>query len=333
MVAQNPVDLLEVAKGLDPRFAENMPEEVAKAFSEGRVTHVFRTSDALSNIQENINAGEQFIPTGGLNMADQQMGSIYVRTKEGATARWKLPELSIGDDAGWNANRGYGAFMDVGAEPVLGKKAYEEMNLPNGGKVTHPGHNVVDVYDASGSRSYLQFDPKTNTMHSLSENITAQMPSTTAAQTATVSPGVSNLGESAADRVRNGPRHVTPPKRKPIIPAAAATEEVKTATSGATAAVTATAHTGTHTGTGALAHSVARAEGEVAGKAASDAARGLSQAVAGKSSHLGAIGLATVIGLGTLSVFKRNKENRNRLVQQQAYNAGNSAANIKSINY
>jgi hypothetical protein len=40
----NPIDMLEVAKALDPRFVENMPVAVANAFANGRVTRVFRTS-------------------------------------------------------------------------------------------------------------------------------------------------------------------------------------------------------------------------------------------------------------------------------------------------
>ena len=40
----NSIDLLQVAKGLDPRFIENMPKEVANAFANGDVARIFRTS-------------------------------------------------------------------------------------------------------------------------------------------------------------------------------------------------------------------------------------------------------------------------------------------------
>ena len=43
-MANQPVDLLAVAKGLDPRFGENMPQEVADAFAKGDITRLFRTS-------------------------------------------------------------------------------------------------------------------------------------------------------------------------------------------------------------------------------------------------------------------------------------------------
>jgi hypothetical protein len=40
----NSIDLLQVAKALDPRFVENMPQEVANAFANGDVARIFRTS-------------------------------------------------------------------------------------------------------------------------------------------------------------------------------------------------------------------------------------------------------------------------------------------------
>lgn len=44
-----PVDLLQVALAMDPRFGENMPQEVADAFANGDVTRVFRTARSWSS--------------------------------------------------------------------------------------------------------------------------------------------------------------------------------------------------------------------------------------------------------------------------------------------
>lgn len=124
-----PVDLLEVAKKLDPRFAENMPEEVANAFSEGRVKRLFRTSKDMpsTDTSDMLNKARASGDYGG---------SIYVELESGQTARWKSPELAAqsdafssgasGLDAGWNANKGQSIFSDKSY--ILGENFKQEFD-------------------------------------------------------------------------------------------------------------------------------------------------------------------------------------------------------------
>ena len=61
-MANQPVDLFQVALGMDPRFGENLPKDVADAFANGDVARVFRTSADLS---------PKSIPSGSVPMASQ----------------------------------------------------------------------------------------------------------------------------------------------------------------------------------------------------------------------------------------------------------------------
>ena len=98
-------NLLEVAKTLDPRFGEDMPQEIADAFANGDVQRIFRTSKYMPSINPDILKPEQ-----GGRVAHEfgdYTGSIYVQHKDGRIARFKNPEVAeAGDDmrhAGWKA--------------------------------------------------------------------------------------------------------------------------------------------------------------------------------------------------------------------------------------
>ena len=103
-MANQPVDLLAVAKGLDPRFGENMPQEVADAFAKGDITRLFRTSKEASMAKMGA-MDTTPSPTGDYT------GSIYAQHRDGRVARFKNPEIAAGHalpgevarDAGWNA--------------------------------------------------------------------------------------------------------------------------------------------------------------------------------------------------------------------------------------
>ena len=194
-MANQPVDLFQVALGMDPRFGENMPQDVADAFANGDVARVFRTSADLS---------PKSIPSGSVPMASQAGridgdygGSIYVQNRSGKTARWKQ---SGDEDYGWNANKGQGSFYDnavrvdtdsfdssvdglmrsgtpgaqaratvaekmgtplasSSAQDMLGEKLVEYQYKDNGKRVSaHPGHEITDVVESTGERHYLKGD-------------------------------------------------------------------------------------------------------------------------------------------------------------------------------
>lgn len=194
-MANQPVDLFQVALGMDPRFGENLPKDVADAFANGDVARVFRTSADLS---------PKSIPSGSVPMASQAGridgdygGSIYVQNRSGKTARWKQ---SGDEDYGWNANKGQGSFYDnavrvdtdsfdssveglmrsgtpgaqaratvaekmgtplasSSAQDMLGEKLVEYQYKDNGKRVSaHPGHEITDVVESTGERHYLKGD-------------------------------------------------------------------------------------------------------------------------------------------------------------------------------
>jgi hypothetical protein len=195
-MANQPVDLFQVALGMDPRFGENLPKDVADAFASGDVARVFRTSANLS---------PKSIPRGSVPMASQAGrvdgdygGSIYVQNRSGKTARWKEAGQ---DDFGWNANKGQGSFFDnavavdtdsfddsvaglmrsgtpgaqaratvaekmgtplssSSAQDMLGEKLVEYQYKDNGKRVSaHPGHEITDVVESTGERHYFKGDP------------------------------------------------------------------------------------------------------------------------------------------------------------------------------
>jgi hypothetical protein len=195
-MANQPVDLFQVALGMDPRFGENLPKDVADAFASGDVARVFRTSVDLS---------PKSIPRGSVPMASQAGrvdgdygGSIYVQNRSGKTARWKEAGQ---DDFGWNANKGQGSFFDnavavdtdsfddsvaglmrsgtpgaqaratvaekmgtplssSSAQDMLGEKLVEYQYKDNGKRVSaHPGHEITDVVESTGERHYFKGDP------------------------------------------------------------------------------------------------------------------------------------------------------------------------------
>lgn len=98
-------DVLDLVRGIDDRALANMPQEVLDEIKSDNISHVFQTdpqsAGAFDMLDESVKK----------EIVDQKRGSIYFRTKEGRTARWKLPEIA-GDDAGWDANKGLGTFMD-----------------------------------------------------------------------------------------------------------------------------------------------------------------------------------------------------------------------------
>ena len=81
-MAQNkPTNLLDVAKTLDPRFVEDMPQEVADAFARGEVQRLIRTSDALPTAENAMGAN--------VSKTGDYAGSIYVQLKN-KTSTWIL---------------------------------------------------------------------------------------------------------------------------------------------------------------------------------------------------------------------------------------------------
>ena len=103
------VDLLEVAKTLDPRFAQNMPQEVADAFANGEIVRIFRTGKFIApKATDPSNRNFMgFTP----DPHGEYTGSIYAVRKDGSVTRFKNPEIasehammgSSTSDAGWNA--------------------------------------------------------------------------------------------------------------------------------------------------------------------------------------------------------------------------------------
>lgn len=152
-MATPPIDLLKVARKLDPRFTENMPEEVAKAFSEGRVKRLFRTSDKLPDEGE--------MSAHRVSSRGTYGGSIYVELENGQTARWKSPELSAssdafsgsGSDAGWNANKGQNIFSDKSY--ILGKN-YEDEARPLAKELIDKG--IIDTSNPMANNSATLFN-------------------------------------------------------------------------------------------------------------------------------------------------------------------------------
>jgi hypothetical protein len=118
MAVNKTVDLLQVAKALDPRFAQDMPQEVADAFARGLIQRLIRTSKSMPGTTPDLRT-----PAQGGRAADQfgdYTGSIYAQHKDGRIARFKNPEVAEqGDDmrhAGWKARtagvKGRSAFFD-----------------------------------------------------------------------------------------------------------------------------------------------------------------------------------------------------------------------------
>ena len=118
-MAKQPIDLLAIAKSMDPGFGENMPQEVADAFANGDVARVFRTHKQLGQKKEALKHdlfSGKTLGEGG----DWHGGSVYVQTKDGRTARFKGSSSSVNEydpvnqpgvtDAGWNSTKGRGAF-------------------------------------------------------------------------------------------------------------------------------------------------------------------------------------------------------------------------------
>jgi len=150
-----PVDLLEVAKSLDPDFEKNMPKEVADAFANGDVSRIFRTHSSFDTnsgvLKSDIISGKTFGEGG-----DWHGGSIYVQTKDGKTARFKGSASSVTEyapgvtDQGWNANKGRGAFAyDRTALYDADSKLYDDVI-----KSANPKDDIADtVYKAANNSS------------------------------------------------------------------------------------------------------------------------------------------------------------------------------------
>jgi len=194
-MASQPVDLFQAALSMDPRFGENLPKDVADAFASGDVARVFRTSADLAPAK-NVPGSIPMTSQAGRPHGDYG-GSIYVQTHSGRTARWK--QTSMGDDQGWNANKGRGSFFENavtadttsfddsvedlarGGMPTAQATATaaEQLGTPvaasssqdmlgkkvveyqrEGDRVrSHPGHEVSDVFESTGERHYFKGDP------------------------------------------------------------------------------------------------------------------------------------------------------------------------------
>jgi hypothetical protein len=116
-----PDEIRSLVDSIDQRALQNAPKEILDAIQSQDITDIFRTS------------------SGEFDAAGNEIGSIYFRRKDGATARWKLPELAeksalknqaMGQplvilDAGWDANKGSGIFSTNTAyfDPSSGTKA------------------------------------------------------------------------------------------------------------------------------------------------------------------------------------------------------------------
>lgn len=99
-------EIFDAAKSFDPRVVtDGIPDAVAKEIKAGNISHVFTTDPTTSGGFTNLSDAAQE------NVRNNTKGSVYFRTKEGKTARWKLPEISS-SDSGWNANKGLDIFSD-----------------------------------------------------------------------------------------------------------------------------------------------------------------------------------------------------------------------------
>lgn len=99
-------EIFDVVRGLDDRALVDMPQELLDEIRAGNIEHIFQTNPETTTAFNNLSAAEQ------QRLRSEQRGSVYFRTKDGRTTRFKLPEIAT-NDAGWNANKGGNIFMDA----------------------------------------------------------------------------------------------------------------------------------------------------------------------------------------------------------------------------
>jgi hypothetical protein len=173
------IDMLDVAKKLVPDIETGMPEDVAKAFSEGRIKTIFRTADSipLTELSSGSESRLSGVVTGG---------STYFLDEEGKIARYGRHGLGWEDartagSAGKDA--GKSSFLD---RAVFGKHSLQELDIESGkspseavddflkqggfteptlgGTLTefdndfsrkHKGHAVSDIYHSTGEVEFV----------------------------------------------------------------------------------------------------------------------------------------------------------------------------------
>jgi hypothetical protein len=182
----DPIDMLELAKRLIPDIETGMPEDVAKAFGEGKIKSIFRTSDAPGL--------RLFGETGNTGMIGGRIdaGSTYFLNEDGGIARYGRHGLGWGDSrlTGEGTGVARSSFLD---EAIFTKKSINHStataksidegiasgvysNKPSIGlglfefdrdaagelipDKKHSGHWVSDIYHSSGE---AEFTPHLNT--------------------------------------------------------------------------------------------------------------------------------------------------------------------------
>jgi hypothetical protein len=178
-----PIDMLDVAKKLIPDIETGMPEDISKAFAEGKIKTIFRTSDSASL--------SSFGKTGtsGRLPGKVSPGSTYFMHEDGGIARygrhgkgWADDRVSVGakeatggvflDEAKFTKqfpeaipsntsyfNEGMAAGKDFN-EPKIGLGIIEYDKGPAGairGDRYHEGHYISDIYRSSGEAEFTGF--------------------------------------------------------------------------------------------------------------------------------------------------------------------------------
>ena len=175
------VDMLGVAKRLIPDIETGMPEDVAKAFSEGRIKTIFRTAESLP--LEELTSGSESRISGAVNP-----GSTYFLDEEGRIARYGRggkgwSDARVSSELYAAGSSGKSSFLD---RAVFGKTALQELDTKSGkapseavddfikqggfteptlgGTLTefdndfsrkHKGHAVSDIYRSTGEVEFV----------------------------------------------------------------------------------------------------------------------------------------------------------------------------------
>lgn len=146
-------EILDLVKNLDDRALVDMPQELVDEIKAGNIEHIFQTDPSETANFNDLSKAQQD------KIIAEKKGSIYFRTKDGRTARHKLPDIAI-DDAGWNANRGGSIFMDQsiygGKDDLRSLSVLNELNKQqNRGSI--PDHYVFndDVAEAVKNRTFI----------------------------------------------------------------------------------------------------------------------------------------------------------------------------------
>lgn len=173
--------MLELAKNLVPDIEKGMPEEIAQAFSKGKIKTIFRTSEGTMNR-----------PVGSIQRlgGESSPGSTYFLTEDGKIARYGRHGKGWGDarsvlgesldskrsafldetiftyaqydktvqEAGFDvlSREGFNYGLNSGAattQPTVGARLIEfDSDL----KRAHSGHGVFDIYHSTGQVEFPQ---------------------------------------------------------------------------------------------------------------------------------------------------------------------------------